>query len=82
MTSSEAENQCLHVIASEAKQSRVVGGTLDCFVASLLAMTKEKPYPAYPAATAACGTATATTRRGDSRSACSTAKVSTMMAVP
>jgi hypothetical protein len=29
----------LFVIASEAKQSRVVGGTLDCFVASLLAMT-------------------------------------------
>jgi hypothetical protein len=29
----------LHVIASAAKQSRVVGGTLDCFVALLLAMT-------------------------------------------
>jgi len=29
------------VIASEAKQSRVVGGALDCFVASLLAMTAE-----------------------------------------
>jgi hypothetical protein len=28
------------VIASEAKQSSVVGKTLDCFVASLLAMTK------------------------------------------
>jgi hypothetical protein len=27
------------VIADEAKQSRVVGGTLDCFVALLLAMT-------------------------------------------
>jgi hypothetical protein len=31
---------CLRVvIASEAKQSRVFGVTLDCFVASLLAMT-------------------------------------------
>jgi hypothetical protein len=26
---------------SEAKQSRIVGGTLDCFVASLLAMTED-----------------------------------------
>jgi hypothetical protein len=32
------------VIASEAKQSRVVGGTLDCFVAALLAMTMESDY--------------------------------------
>ncbi|CCD91127.1 hypothetical protein BRAO375_1370003 [Bradyrhizobium sp. ORS 375] len=30
------------VIASEAKQSRGVDGTLDCFVASLLAMTTKK----------------------------------------
>ena len=35
----------VHVIASEAKQSRVVGGTLDCFVALLLAMTVDGASP-------------------------------------
>src|SRR5712671_1426468 len=34
-----ADATCFHVIASEAKQSRIMGGTLDCFVASLLATT-------------------------------------------
>ncbi len=29
------------VIASEAKQSRAISKTLDCFVAALLAMTTE-----------------------------------------
>jgi len=36
---SEGENAALLVIASEAKQSSIVTTALDCFVASLLAMT-------------------------------------------
>src|SRR6185436_11327082 len=40
-TSYENENACLYVIASEAKQSSFFAAEtkLDCFVASLLAMT-------------------------------------------
>ncbi|CCE02810.1 hypothetical protein BRAS3809_660007 [Bradyrhizobium sp. STM 3809] len=34
-----AKRRSHHVIASAAKQSSVMGETLDCFVASLLAMT-------------------------------------------
>jgi hypothetical protein len=36
----------VNVIASEAKQSRATKQRLDCFVASLLAMTSEASYPA------------------------------------
>ncbi len=38
----------LSVIASEAKQSRAAYDALDCFVATLLAMTAEsyRPFPA------------------------------------
>jgi hypothetical protein len=44
-------------------------------------MTMEgDPYPICPTATAVCGRSVTTTRRADSRSACSTANVSTTMA--
>jgi hypothetical protein len=38
------------VIASEAKQSIAQQGSVDCFVATLLAMTRETPYCAASAA--------------------------------
>jgi hypothetical protein len=42
-TRRENMNACLSaVIASEAKQSRATHATLDCFVASLLAMTEQQ----------------------------------------
>src|SRR3977135_193737 len=35
-------------MTGSAKQSRVAGGTLDCFVASLLAMTKKRRHRCLP----------------------------------
>jgi hypothetical protein len=68
------DNGCLWILGRLVKP----GDDERIYGASLPSITKP-PYPACPTGTAACGTVIAA-RRGASRSACSTAKVSTTIA--